>query len=119
MIANLNTFFKNITKRPFYIFSFLALPFGLYLFDISNKFKNIIEPIEEEIIDEDELMESESKEEEIIDEDELIESESKENESDFGGTYFLSNIPEYPEEESNNENIFSRFVNYIIFQEKV
>ena len=39
MIANLNTFFKNITKRPFYIFSFLALPFGLYLFDISNKFK--------------------------------------------------------------------------------
>ena len=120
MIANLNTFFKNITKRPFYVFSFLALPIGLYLFNISNKFKNIIEPIEE-IIDEDELMESESKEEEIIDEDELMESESKEeeNESDFGGTYFLSNIPEYPEEESNNENIFSRFVNYMIFREKV
>ena len=103
MIANLNTFFKNITKRPFYVFSFLVLPFGLYLFDISNKFKNMIQP----------------KEEEIIDEDELMESELKENESDFGGTYFLSNIPEYPEEESNNENIFSRFVNYIIFQEKV
>ena len=95
MIANLNTFFKNVTKKPFYVFSFLAVPFGLYVFDISNKFKNMIQPKEEEIIDEDELMEEES-------------SEVKDTESD-SSYYFEILEEEEPndEEEKYSWNLFN------------
>ena len=118
-ISNLNMFFKNLTKKPLYLYSFLAVPFGIYFFDITNKFQNIIKPKDEEIIDEDELMESES----VNDESEIEETyflssipeeESNQNtidDDETRGTYFLLDVID---EEPNNKNFFTRFINYMM-----
>ena len=88
--------FKNINRKSIYLY-ILGIPTSFYLLYIYNTFNKLIED-NSEIIDEDELMESES-------------SDANDNESD--SSYYFEKIPE--EEDDQEEEEYEEKFSWSIF----